>query len=176
MGRYEEALADLDHAIELNPEYISWLAIDRGEAYRAMGRYEEALADFNRGVKLDPEDDWCLYDRAVVRKILDQRNEASTDLKNAIQLAQQSYEKNLDVPNEKCRIAFNQALYHLAAEEIETAESLYQSTLSHGPSPNCIREAIDDLKDFLAVFPNYTQASAIRELLQKYLTNIREPE
>ena len=59
MGRSEEALADFDHAIELDANN-SWAIASRGETYRMLGRYEEALADFNCGVKLDPEDDMSL--------------------------------------------------------------------------------------------------------------------
>ena len=55
MGRYDEALADLNRAIELDPSR-DWIIADRGETYRAMGRYDEALADFNRAIELDPSD------------------------------------------------------------------------------------------------------------------------
>ena len=54
MERYdEEALADLNRAIELNPEDASALA-SRGRIYWAMRRDDEALADLNRAIELDP--------------------------------------------------------------------------------------------------------------------------
>ncbi|MCW2934971.1 MAG: Tetratricopeptide repeat [Actinomycetia bacterium] len=37
-GRYDEALADLDHAIELNPE-DAYAIVQRGETCRGMGCY-----------------------------------------------------------------------------------------------------------------------------------------
>src|SRR5258708_11799348 len=40
--RYDEALADFNRAIELNPGYTSAIA-SRGQVYQAMQRYEEAL-------------------------------------------------------------------------------------------------------------------------------------
>ena len=49
MGKYQEALADFDRAIELKPD-DAWAIASRGETYRLMGRYEEALADFNRAI------------------------------------------------------------------------------------------------------------------------------
>jgi tetratricopeptide (TPR) repeat protein len=46
MERYEEALADFNRAIELDPD-LDWAIADRGETFRAMGGYE-ALPDFSR--------------------------------------------------------------------------------------------------------------------------------
>ncbi len=58
MGRYGEALADFNRAIELDPD-STWLMVRRGQTYQAMDRYEEALADFNRAIELDPDDAWA---------------------------------------------------------------------------------------------------------------------
>jgi tetratricopeptide (TPR) repeat protein len=54
MEHDDEALADLNRAIELDPADASAL-VDRGETYQAMGRSEEALADYDRAIELDPE-------------------------------------------------------------------------------------------------------------------------
>ena len=53
MGRYDQALAHLNRAIELNPEDASAIG-SRGRTYWAMDRYVEALADLNRASELDP--------------------------------------------------------------------------------------------------------------------------
>ena len=52
MERYDEALADLTRAIELDPEK-AWYVASRGRTYRLMERYDEALADFTRAIELD---------------------------------------------------------------------------------------------------------------------------
>jgi len=62
MERYEEALADFDRAIDLDPE-VAWIIASRGEIYRLMRRYEEALADFDRAIDLDPEVAWIIARR-----------------------------------------------------------------------------------------------------------------
>ena len=54
MDRYEEALADFNRAIDLDPSY-AWALANRGETYRRMERYEEALADLTRAIDLNPE-------------------------------------------------------------------------------------------------------------------------
>ena len=47
MARYEEALADFNRALKLQPD-IALAIASRGETYRQLARYEEALADFDR--------------------------------------------------------------------------------------------------------------------------------
>jgi len=53
MDCVDEALAEFNRAIELDPSDASYYAA-RGQAYQAMGRNEEALADYDRAVELDP--------------------------------------------------------------------------------------------------------------------------
>ena len=58
MGRYDEALADLNRAIELDPDDAGAFG-RRGETYIALGNYDEALADLNRAIELDPAKAWA---------------------------------------------------------------------------------------------------------------------
>ena len=53
LGRYDEALADLNRAIELDPADAEAIG-SRGQTYRLLGRLVEALADLNRARELDP--------------------------------------------------------------------------------------------------------------------------
>jgi tetratricopeptide (TPR) repeat protein len=55
-GRYDQALAVFDRAIELDAADAGAFA-GRGHTYLAMGRYDQALADFNRALELDPDDE-----------------------------------------------------------------------------------------------------------------------
>src|SRR5215471_17757517 len=54
MDRYEEALADLNRAIELDPGDASYYAA-RSQAYQAMGRNDQAGADFDRAQRTRPQ-------------------------------------------------------------------------------------------------------------------------
>jgi hypothetical protein len=63
----------------------------------------------------------------------------------------------------------NLALYHLAAGAAEEARRLYQEALAGGAPLYVLREAIHDLDDFLALFPDHPQAQAMRDLLQAHL-------
>jgi tetratricopeptide (TPR) repeat protein len=53
IGEPWRALDDLNKAIELNPEMVSFMS--RGEVYRHLGEYERALDDFGRGEAINPQ-------------------------------------------------------------------------------------------------------------------------
>ncbi|MEH2232090.1 MAG: tetratricopeptide repeat protein [Nostoc sp.] len=165
MKRYPEALEDFDRAIELNPKYDLAIA-SRGQTYLMLKLYNEALADFNHAIDLDSASNWKLYNRALAYLALNQADKARADLLFAIKLAKEDYEKDAKDWNN----AFNLALYYLAAQYTQPAEQLYRYVLSQGASLERIHAAIQDLNDFLTVFPNHVQATSMRQLLQSSLT------
>jgi tetratricopeptide (TPR) repeat protein len=161
MKRYEEALQDFDRAIELDPK-SAWAIRQRGEVYLLTGNYQDALADFDRGVELDAENDWYLYDRALAYQASRQPELARTDLAQAIRLAQAKYEKD----PEGWYSTFNLALYHLAVGENKPAEHFYRDAIRRNAPTAMIQMAIQDLADFLTVFPNHRLARAAHQFLQ----------
>ena len=54
IGEPHRALADLDRAIELDADPVTYLC--RGKVHRHLGRYQDALDDFQRGEALDPKE------------------------------------------------------------------------------------------------------------------------
>ncbi|WP_457629749.1 tetratricopeptide repeat protein [Oceanithermus sp.] len=78
-GRNEEALASLDKALELAPEYLPAL-FNRGVLRYEMGDEEGALADFDRAIEIDPTAAAPYFNRAAIRWALGQREEAIADL------------------------------------------------------------------------------------------------
>ncbi|MEH1812623.1 MAG: tetratricopeptide repeat protein [Nostoc sp.] len=167
MQRYSEALQDLDRAIELDPK-DDWSLIKRGSTYFILQQYNKALADFSHAINLKSNDDCYLYDRALTYLALNQPDKARADLALAIKLAKEHYEK--DAKN--WRNAFNLALYYLAAHYTQPAEQLYRYAISQNASSESIREAIQNLNDFLTVFPDHVQATSMRQLLQSSLTEV----
>ncbi|WP_223265175.1 tetratricopeptide repeat protein [Nostoc sp. 'Peltigera membranacea cyanobiont' 210A] len=165
MERYTEALQDFDRAIELNPK-SNWAIASRGQTYLMLKLHNEALADFNRAINLDSDSNWKLYNRALAYQALNLADKARADFMLAIKLAKQHCEKDAkDWSN-----TFNLALYYLAAQYNQPAEQLYRYALSQGTSSESIREAIQNLNDFLTVFPDHVQATSMRQLLQSSLT------
>jgi len=164
MGHYGEALTDLNRAIELDPDY-AWAIANRGETYSQMGCYEKALLDLNRALQLDPDDDWSLYLRGLVYLALQQFQAAQTDLDRAIQLAQQ---QSVQDPQD-FRNCFNLALYHLVAGYDDRARDLYAQALSLSPPPERIRDALQDVEELLAIFPDQALAQSMQQQLQAQL-------
>jgi tetratricopeptide (TPR) repeat protein len=85
LPHFEEALADLTRAIELDPG-LAWAIAGRGDTYRIMRRYEEALADFTRAIELDPGLAWAIADRGNTCRVMGRYEEALADLSRAIEL------------------------------------------------------------------------------------------
>lgn len=67
LGRYQEALADLNRAIDLDGK-LAWAVAMRGETYRQMGNYEAALADFTWVSTLDSQDRWVAEQLALTSR------------------------------------------------------------------------------------------------------------
>ncbi len=59
-GKYEDAIEQYTHAIELKPTNID-LYIARGKALESINRYEEAYADFGKAEVFDPKEEDVLY-------------------------------------------------------------------------------------------------------------------
>jgi tetratricopeptide (TPR) repeat protein len=65
LGRYEEALASFDKAIELDPN-DAWAWSLRGMALVSLGRYEEALASFDKAIDRGIQFSHFFFKRAEV--------------------------------------------------------------------------------------------------------------
>lgn len=53
LGRHEEALADMDIVVRLDPQWVTYES--RANVLRNLGRYQEAVEDLNRAEAIDPE-------------------------------------------------------------------------------------------------------------------------
>ncbi|GAB2878969.1 CHAT domain-containing tetratricopeptide repeat protein [Streptomyces mayteni] len=80
-----ESLADLDRAIELDPDDVAALTA-RGEIHRLAGRYNQALADFDHALHLQPDSAYALGSRGQTHRALRHDDEALADLYRAIEL------------------------------------------------------------------------------------------
>jgi tetratricopeptide (TPR) repeat protein len=84
-GDYQQALADFNSAIELDPDFLS-AYVSRCETYRRLGDYQKATADCNRAIDLDP--DWAnaYINRGLIRSESGDTQGAIADYNKAIEL------------------------------------------------------------------------------------------
>jgi lipoprotein NlpI len=54
LGNYQQAIADFDRAIEINPKYAG-IYYNRGSAYQFLGNYQQAIGDFNKAIEIMPK-------------------------------------------------------------------------------------------------------------------------
>lgn len=73
-GQYDEAIADCDKAIELDPKDKDTF-ISRGMAYAEKGQYDRAITDLDQALKLDPE---CALATESRAKIIAKKNELNS--------------------------------------------------------------------------------------------------
>jgi tetratricopeptide (TPR) repeat protein len=84
-GRYNDALADFNRAIELDPSDV-WAIAGRGRTHEDMGCHVEALADLNQAVELDPVFLLAIASRGETLEAMGRHDEALADLNRAVQL------------------------------------------------------------------------------------------
>jgi len=62
IGLFDQALADINKALTLNPNYSDGY-VDRGNVYKSKGQYDLALQDYDQAIRLDPNSATAFYDR-----------------------------------------------------------------------------------------------------------------
>jgi len=83
--RYEQALADFEKSIALNPDYAP-VYNNRGNVLMQMGRVEDAIRDFTRAIELAPAYGAAFNNRGNAYYSLGQIEEAEADLRKATEL------------------------------------------------------------------------------------------
>ncbi len=85
LGQYEEAIADYDAALHLDPDHVVAL-VNRSLAWIGLGRYEEAIADYDAVLRLDPEQVGAWANRGAAKAKLSRHEEAIADYDAALRL------------------------------------------------------------------------------------------
>lgn len=85
MERYQDKLAELNRAIEQNPDDTRAIA-QRGETYRQMEHFDAALADFDRAIELNPDYIWAIAHRGETYYQMKRYEDALNDFNRAIEL------------------------------------------------------------------------------------------
>jgi tetratricopeptide (TPR) repeat protein len=98
LGRYAEALADLDRVLAADPRRAEAWAF-RAAALRRMDRAAEALAAADHALALDPDHPEALLERGILRQAAGDAAGARADWQRLIALAPQSAAADLAAQN-----------------------------------------------------------------------------
>lgn len=85
-GRIDQAIADYDKSIALNPNDASAYR-NRGTAYSERGDYPKALGDITKAIQLEPAAPRWRFDRAMLKARQGKYDDAMVDAQEALRLA-----------------------------------------------------------------------------------------
>jgi tetratricopeptide (TPR) repeat protein len=85
LGRMEQALADFDHVIEVDPNYPEY-HFDRGSLLHKLGRHAEAMADYETAMRLDGPFPELYYNRGDLRSAMGDVAGAIADFRYVLDL------------------------------------------------------------------------------------------
>jgi tetratricopeptide (TPR) repeat protein len=84
-GQLEQAIAELDRAIELDPDEVE-VYVTRGFAYIALGQFERGIADYDTAIELESDNPILYNDRGFAYAELGKYERAVADYDKAIEL------------------------------------------------------------------------------------------
>ena len=161
--QYLNAIDMFNKAIEKNNKPYRWAYEKRGKTYLQMKKYEHALNDFNKLISLQKRKRY-FYQRNLVYLALGQPELASQDLAKAIDLAEKRYQSG----EADWEDIFDLALYYVLDDRWEDASIFYNKALTEKVSISYIVDAIDELNDFLAIYPSHKGARRALKFLELY--------
>jgi tetratricopeptide (TPR) repeat protein len=150
--QFDQALADLDEALRLNPESGDALMV-RATVRAEMGDYRQALADVERRLQIEPPDPAVLLTRANLRACLGERESAVQDFTDFLREQPETViGLRARAFNYTCLHRFEEALVDLnEAVRLEPANAeawldrgrLYQKTASYDAALADYQKALD---------------------------------
>ena len=85
LDRYEEAITDLDRAININPE-LAEAYVSRGATKAQHDRCEDAIADLDKAISIDPDIAEAYLSRGAAKFLLGRLEEAIAEYDKVIRI------------------------------------------------------------------------------------------
>ena len=162
LGRHEQALEDLDKAIQLNPKNPAFLT-NRGNAYRDLRKFDLAIADYDRAIAVDPANVSAYIGRGHLHETNGNSAKAVADFTKAIKLK----------PDEP-EAYYNRAAVRFAKREYAKAIPDYDKYIKLNPA-NPAYLADGYINRGIAHFYAGNPAAAIRDLTTAIEIHPTEP-
>ncbi|MEA1887454.1 MAG: tetratricopeptide repeat protein [Bacteroidota bacterium] len=145
-GKYEDAIEQYTHAIELKPTKID-LYIERGKALEAIDRNEEAYSDYEKAKVFDPDEEDILYLLGRLSNKMGKYEQALRHLNHASKVAKR--EAKIYPEKVKTLLALNQ--YEQALKVSDTAMLFKEDDINYYQRGLVYEHLNDDIrakKDF----------------------------
>ncbi len=152
-GKYDEAIAEFDKAISLDPQYALAYCY-RGMTYSLKEQHDLALADFNTAIELNPESILAYCNRGDI--YFD---------KEQYELAIADYSKALELDPEDSSVWNSKGVCLSRLDRYEEALECYDKALQIDPNYVYARNNKDRLIAFMAVPADTTPPSVIGNLV-----------
>jgi len=173
-NQFDKALADLNKAIELNPNYTVALQ-NRGIIHHRMKNYDAALADFNRILASNPTQSTVLNSRGLTYMELGQYKNAINDFSTALKqlpddpkVLSTHGKASYFTGNDSIAIRDFSKILNKSPDDIEALTFRAKSYLRQ----NMLRSAANDLRNLCILQPtnamNYYQLGNVYIQLKKY--------
>jgi tetratricopeptide (TPR) repeat protein len=82
-GKYQDAVADFDRSISLNPK-DNTAYVERGQAYMSLNQLDKALVDFDQALALNQSNDLARAARGLALLMKGNNAEGLVDIRNAL--------------------------------------------------------------------------------------------
>lgn len=182
-GSWDEAIAEADAAIALDPEY-GGAYNSRGNIHGMRGQTEQAVADYSKAITLNPQDAEAHHSRGAMRVLAEEYDQALADFTRAIELNPQYsmsyFGRGIVYANDKRD--YDQALADFArALELDPDfEDVYVNrALIYAHAKRDFARAIDDYRKVLEINPArveqhlhianaYEQSGRSKEAIEAY--------
>ena len=84
-GKYEEAIASFDKALEIKPEFADvWNS--KGDALRLLKKYEESIASYDKAIEADPKNADAWVNKGIALRKLERHDDAIVCYDKAIEI------------------------------------------------------------------------------------------
>jgi tetratricopeptide (TPR) repeat protein len=175
-GRYDRAITDFTHAIELEPDPFSYY--NRGNAHYGLEEYPEAITDYSKAIELDPNIADFYYKRGSAHKSVWQERESRWRRQTAIQDLEKAARLGYDVPEEQLRELREGEksivqLDQIIADDPENADAYYLRGVARAGQDQC-QPAIEDFTKVIELKPDHAEALYHRGLVYSHLDQCHE--
>ncbi|RPI16781.1 MAG: tetratricopeptide repeat protein [Ignavibacteriae bacterium] len=148
LEQYEDALKDLNMAIELEHEDTDAL-IARGNLYNELGKYKEALEDYNTAISIDSEDPYGYKGRGETYLYTNNYQSALNDFNKAISLDDSYIEVYYDRGRTYSYLGDDMRAIQDLSVAIEMFPKYYGAYLSRARAYNNLKEYEKAKEDFV---------------------------